>query len=563
MSSPLHCSQCHSPFSITDEDRALMEAVSPKVAGKTLLIPLPTLCAECRLQRRLAHRNERKLYKRKDDAGGKMIVAGYPPDTPFPVFSPSAWWGDSWDPLSFGRDTDLSRSFMEQWQELRMVVPRMAFQQERNENSEYTNNVSNLKDCYLLFSADFSRSCSYGTWIQYCQDCVENTQIVRCERTHDCLFCDNVYATTGAVFCSQCHSSAFLFDCRNCSDCFQCWNLRGKRHCIRNNQYSKEEYERLRADIDLSSFQTYEGNRREFLEHVRDDALHPPVWKRGTILDATGDMLCDAAQCRNCFQAVDAKDCSNVFAAMKIRNIVDSNHVSGEFAYEECECFPTPVNSAFNLNTYSGSSLYYCDLCMNTCQDCFGCVGLKHSRYCILNKQYTKEEYETLLPKIIDRMTKDKEWGEFLPHRFSVVSYNESQAAELFPLAKPDVESRGWRWRDGEEEPQPVTKTIAAAELPDTLDDIPDDILNWAIFCDATSRPFKVIKQELEFYRTMRLPIPRLHPDERHQRRTAIGNPRKLWNRECAKCGKGMETTYSSERKEKICCEECYLKEVY
>jgi len=99
--------------------------------------------------------------------------------------------------------------------------------------------------------------------------------------------------------------------------------------------------------------------------------------------------------------------------------------------------------------------------------------------------------------------------------------------------------------------------------LPDSIDDIPDDVVNWAIECEVTKRPFRIIKQELDFYRKMKLPIPHFHPDERHRRRMAIRNPRKLWKRECGKCGKEIQTSYSPERSEKVYCEECYLAEVY
>ena len=108
-----------------------------------------------------------------------------------------------------------------------------------------------------------------------------------------------------------------------------------------------------------------------------------------------------------------------------------------------------------------------------------------------------------------------------------------------------------------------VDKVIPAEKLPDSIDDIPDDILNWAIKCEATGRPFRIIKQELEFYRKMKLPIPHFHPDERHRRRMALRNPRKLWRRPCGKCGKEMETTYAPERPEIVYCESCYLQEVY
>ena len=108
-----------------------------------------------------------------------------------------------------------------------------------------------------------------------------------------------------------------------------------------------------------------------------------------------------------------------------------------------------------------------------------------------------------------------------------------------------------------------VSKVIPAGKLPAAIDQIPDDIVNWAIECEKTKRPFRIIKQELEFYRQNGLPIPHLHPDERFNMRAELRNPRKLWTRKCEKCSKEVQTTFSPERKEKVVCEECYLKEVY
>jgi len=39
-------------------------------------------------------------------------------------------------------------------------------------------------------------------------------------------------------------------------------------------------------------------------------------------------------------------------------------------------------------------------------------------------------------------------------------------------------------------------------------------------------------------------------------------NPPKLWDRQCAKCGKEIKTSYSPEREEIIYCEGCYNNEV-
>ena len=92
---------------------------------------------------------------------------------------------------------------------------------------------------------------------------------------------------------------------------------------------------------------------------------------------------------------------------------------------------------------------------------------------------------------------------------------------------------------------------------------VPDDILNLAITCEVTSKPFRIISQELEFYRKHNLPIPRRHPDQRHLDRMSLRNPRKLFQRECYKCDVKIQTTYAPNRLEKVYCENCYNKEVY
>jgi len=79
----------------------------------------------------------------------------------------------------------------------------------------------------------------------------------------------------------------------------------------------------------------------------------------------------------------------------------------------------------------------------------------------------------------------------------------------------------------------------------------------------VTNKPFKVVKQELEFYRKMGIPVPHIHPNERYKRRVEKKSPTNLWDRNCEKCSKGIRTTYAPERPEKVYCESCYLKEVY
>jgi hypothetical protein len=178
-----------------------------------------------------------------------------------------------------------------------------------------------------------------------------------------------------------------------------------------------------------------------------------------------------------------------------------------------------------------------------------------------LNKQYTKEEYEELVPKIIEHMKKSGEWGQFFPVGISPFAYNETVAIEYYPLSKEEVLAKGWRWQ--EESESGDAQKVSDYKIPDNISDVSDEILGKGLKCEVTGRPYKIIQQELEFYRKMNLPIPRRCPDQRHIDRIALRDPRKLWERKCTNCGKMMSSVYAPERSEKVYCEECYLKAVY
>ncbi len=178
------------------------------------------------------------------------------------------------------------------------------------------------------------------------------------------------------------------------------------------------------------------------------------------------------------------------------------------------------------LNIDESQDSYYCDSCYSGNSHLFGCVGLRGKSYCILNKQYSKGEYEALVPQIIEHMQADGEWGEFFAAKTSPFGYNETIAQEYFPLTRDEALARGFNWSDYRAPLPVVTKTIPADKLPTDITKIPDDILNWAIICEVTDRPFKIIPQELEFYRKFGLSVPRRHPDQRHVDRLAKSRSR-------------------------------------
>ena len=233
-----------------------------------------------------------------------------------------------------------------------------------------------------------------------------------------------------------------------------------------------------------------------------------------------------------------------------------------EKVYESSSWWMNSYNILFSQLFYWCKNIIYCDNCHYS-SNLFWCIWLKNKEYCIFNKQYTKEEYKKLVPKIIKYMKKTKEWWEFFPASISMFWYNETSAMEYFPLSKNEVIKKWFKWSSYESSFPKVEKIIPANKLPDNIVDIPDDILNWAIECEVTKKPFRIIKQELEFYRKHNLPIPRRHPDQRHLDRIKLLNPKKIFDRNCDKCWINIKTTYSKERLEIIYCEKCYNKEIY
>ena len=104
----------------------------------------------------------------------------------------------------------------------------------------------------------------------------------------------------------------------------------------------------------------------------------------------------------------------------------------------------------------NGDSVFYCDSIASV-KKCFGVSGLNHKSYCILNKQYSKEEYEELFPRIVEHMGQATatagqacEWGQFFPIEYSPFCYNETLAQDYFPLTKEEILEKGYKWKDPE-----------------------------------------------------------------------------------------------------------------
>ena len=547
------CITCGTSFGDTKEDLNFYKEIG---------VPTPTDCPSCRSQCRCIHRNERNLYRRSCDLCKNTIVAMYSSSAPFPVYCTSCFYGDHWNPLDFGKEYDPNQSFCKQLGELYATIPHLAIMNKQSQNSEYCNYSFANKNCYLTGGSHYEEDCLYGAYSTKNKDCVDCLWAYGSELLYETMFCKNCYASAFLDHCEDCQECFFSRDLKGCAHCLFSANLRQKKFCVFNEQKSEQEYRKILDELSLSTFSGFENAKRTYRTEL---PRRFPV--RASYLvqceNCEGDTLSNCKNMRQCFYGSDSEDCAYGMQVDGTYSSLDIDYMGydrSERLYQAIGClglFDCIVCNA----CWNGNGLRYCQSCFS-CTDCFGCLSLQQQKYCILNKQYTKETYKELITKIVAHMTQTKEWGTFFPPTLSPFGYNESMAQDWVPLQKEEALKRGHRWKDDEEIPN-VSKVIDAKRLPDAIDDIPDDVLNWALRCSQTSRPFRIVKKELDFYRRMRLPVPHIHPDERHRQRKTLRNPRKLWVRSCAICSKTIQTTFAPDRPEKIYCEACYLKEVY
>jgi len=551
------CTQCSAPFEVTDDDLAFYDKVSPIFNGKKELIPVPTHCPSCRLQRRLAFRNERKLYHRKCDKTGKQIISIYAPDKPYVVYEQTEWWNDDWDALEYGKPFNFTRPFFEQYDALMHSVPRLSLICEQSENCTYDHNTTFSKNCYLCFSCFGCEDSSYAYMMTKCNNTIDVLSVSHCERCYECVNVRGCYGSIALQNCADCKDSILCFDCIGCTRCFGCVGLRNADLHIFNKRVTEEEYQQHKEL--MQSYQAFTQAKSYF------ETFKLGFPQRGAFIinseNCTGDHIQHSRNVRECFEV---EDCEDSAYCNHVNNFTDSRDVygalmGGELQYENSAAGGCNRVMGAYLSWHNNES-YYLNYCHNS-NHLFGCISLRKKQYCILNKQYTKEEYEELVPRIIAHMRETGEWGEFFPVSISPYAYNETMAMEYFPLAKTDIEAQGWRWY--EEETNEQKYMGPAPEIADDIRNIGDDICTKILRCSVTEKPYKIIPQELALYREMGIPIPRKCPDQRHKERMALRNPRRLWKRNCMKCQKEMETTYAPDRTEIIYCEDCYLSTVY
>jgi hypothetical protein len=372
-------------------------------------------------------------------------------------------------------------------------------------------------------------------------------------------------------------------------------NLRNKNYHIFNQPFSKENYEAELKKLALHKYSSIISLRGKVLDFW---LKYPIRYVRGRKNEnCTGEYISNSKNVRQSYyvnNGEDLKYCQGLYSKGG-RDSYDQFRygLNTELIYECTATGGHTVRARFCLEAFNNShDVQYCFV-VNGSSHLFGCVGLRKKQYCILNKQYTKEEYEKLVPKIIEHMNAmpytDKKgmvykYGEYFPTEISLYPYNDTVAQDFFPLTEAEAIEKGFAWRKpGKRE---YNAEVPWDKLPDSILDVGEGEMENKIISCANAKAadskcaahcataFRLTPQELQFYRVHNVPLPRFCPNCRYLRRISKRNPIQLFQRKCqcrgskshahgdGPCPNEFETSYAPDRPEIVYCEQCYNAEV-
>lgn len=530
---------------------------------KMFKVPAPEFCPTCRSMRRFVHMNQVRLSKRECDAPGhdEMMISQFPPECPFKVVDWEYYITDDFLPAEF--DYDESVSPLAQLFELRKKVPMPSFLNRDSSciNSDYSSGGREFKNGYYCSGCFSSEDIWYSGLVHASREIMDSTTIKSSDIVYGSIQGNKIYKSSFVFFTRDTSDSMFMYDCRNCSDCFGCVNLRNKRFCVWNKQLTREEYTEFMKSVYPLSYKKLEEYKNKFWELVKSLPMNAP--RNNMSENYTGTNIDESKDIQGSIEIYKSENLRHCYGALHMSDSMDILFSGGhsERLYQTCNVGSQSRDAKFSVSTKTAVECEFVLNCRNV-TNCFMCVGIEDKKFCILNKQYEEDEYWKLVDKIKCAMLARGEYNDCVGFNFSAQAYNFSNAQLYFPLENSEIENLG-----GYVASDPVTNVgdmeiLSKNKIPQTIDEVTDDILDSAIMCTVTGRPFRITETELIFLRKMKLPLPRIHPVARIESRYRFYSIGKNYKTTCANCHKKILSMFNPAENYILYCEDCYNKAV-
>ena len=547
---------CEGDFNITVEDIEFL---------KMLRVPPPNYCPTCRFMKRNSFFSWIQFFKRACEAPGhsENVISSVPPNCQFKVVDMD-YYTNTFDPVSFGFKPDLNASIRDQFWKLRNSVPApcLSNRDPSNINSEYSTGGRDMKNGYYVSGCFRSENLWYSQAINNSQDVMDSSFSHSCENAYNAVRSERVKASNYTYFSLDCIDCWFLYDCRNCQDCIGAVNLRNKRYVWFGQQLDREEFLKRKNEF-------FNPLRRSTIRQFEKDfwpmVKQAPFRAERNMMseDYDGVMVRESSDVRESiaiYRSKHVRHCSNLLQHNDSMDVSISGGHSHHL-YDTTNVGSQAAHTKFSAQTKFSLKCEFCLSCKRV-EYCFMCIGLEDKKYHIFNLPYEPEEYWNIVDTLKCKLLNDETYGDGLTFSYSLQAYNVSVSSLVYPLDQAVIEKIGGFYQEETESNVGSLTIVDSSTLPETIDEVADDILNVAIKCEKTSRPFKIIATELAFYRRRGLPLPTEHPQYRIDSRVKIGDVLQSHAANCSNCKKHIDSIISPEEGFNLYCDDCFIQAV-
>ena len=419
--------------------------------------------------------------------------------------------------LNYWINYNFSINFFENFKKLFLRVP-ISWVHDfdwTSENSDYADIVSSSKNVYLSWNVTvWNENVLYSLWVkEYSKDVLNSIMVWD---NSSIVFNSHSVISSFKIFYSK-----YVYDSNNiyfstnmqwCSECIFCDNLINKSYCISNREYKKEEYFELKEKTlkEKNKFALYFSKLNNIWKNIWSNNVDWIFAIKSENIDKW-IYLYNVINWRNIILA---------WYSYWIENLYDSI-----FNWAKSDCYWTLCVWKKAENVYcsfwiSGwTNLFYCYDLVWGCSYCLGCIWLKNKSYCILNKQYEKEEWKLIVSEIFKHMESDWILWDYFPPKLNPFYFNNTLAWIIGNFKKEDVEEKWYMWRDKEikvDIPE-GSEIIRISDLKnyqwfnkDWKWQINPDIMK-KVIVDNKWNYYKIVKMEYDFLMKYGLPLPENH----------------------------------------------------
>ena len=383
-----------------------------------------------------------------------------------------------------------------------------------NENSDYADMIFNSKKSYISFIV-----------INNCENVLYSVSVK--DNCKDVINWLSIWDSSNIIYQSawilksfKIFYSRYIINSSNvwfssnliwCSECIFCDDLENQKYCINNKQLEKEEYLKQKEEILKSKKNFY-----NYFNKVKK------IWKNLVSENVDWNYIVNSENIEKWYYCSNVNTWRNLILVWWVdwdENMYDTFTGWAPYWNEFYWVMWANGDNLYNSVSITLSSNIFYSFFLQNCSFCIWCVGLKNKSYCILNKQYSKDEWEKLADEIFSQMDKDWILWVFFPWSLNPFYFNDTVAWLLGDFKKEEIKKEWYMWRDKEIKVD-IPEGVEILEIKDLNNyqwfnengnwQINSEILK-KVIKDKKWNYYRIVKIEYDFLVKNWLPIPETH----------------------------------------------------